>query len=304
VIAIGTRGSALARAQANWVLQRLQALHPDETFETRVVRTTGDRGRIETKGAFIKELEQALLDRDIDLAVHSLKDMPTAFEPTLDLVAFPQRVDPRDALISPDGRGLAELPVGARIGTGSPRRASQLLAHRPDLCMVEMKGNVDTRLRKLAEGQCDAIVLAVAGLLRLDLLERVTETLDPEVVMPAVGQGALALEARADDEGVRALVADFDIAQNITLPFTAAFSALGIERRGAERAHAAAQIAAYGRVEGDAFVLDGLVARPDGTEILRDRLTGAPDGAEALGRALGDRLLNAGAARLLGTEVR
>jgi len=298
VIAIGTRGSALARAQANWVLQRLQALHPDETFETRVVRTTGDRGRIETKGAFIKELEQALLDRDIDLAVHSLKDMPTAFEPTLDLVAFPQRVDPRDALISPDGRGLAELPVGARIGTGSPRRASQLLAHRPDLCMVEMKGNVDTRLRKLAEGQCDAIVLAVAGLLRLDHLERVTETLDPEVEMPAVGQGALALEARADDEGVRALVADFDNA--------AARAAVLAERALLHRLGGGCRvpIAAYGRVEGDAFVLDGLVARPDGTEILRDRLTGAPDGAEALGRALGDRLLNAGAARLLGTEVR
>jgi len=298
VIAIGTRGSALALAQANWVLQRLGALHPGKTFQTRVIRTTGDRGQIETKGAFIKELEQALLDREIDLAVHSLKDMPTEFEPTLDLVAFPQRVDPRDALVTRDGRGLADLPAGARIGTGSPRRASQLLAHRPDLCMVEMKGNVDTRLRKLAEGQCDAIVLAVAGLLRLDLLERVTETLDPEVVMPAVGQGALALEARADDEGVRALVADFDNA--------AARAAVLAERALLHRLGGGCRvpIAAYGRVEGDAFVLDGLVARPDGTEILRDRLTGAPDGAEALGRALGDRLLNAGAARLLGTEVR
>ncbi len=298
MIVIGTRGSALALAQANWVLERLQALHPNETFETRVVRTTGDRGQIETKGAFIKELEQALLDGEIDLAVHSLKDMPTEFEPTLDLVAFPQRVDPRDALVSRDGRGLADLTAGARIGTGSPRRASQLLAHRPDLSMVEMKGNVDTRLRKLAEGQCDALVLAVAGLQRLDLLGHVTETLAPEVVLPAVGQGALAIEARADDAKIRVLVAAFDHA--------AARAAVLAERALLHRLGGGCRvpIAAYGRVEGDELVLDGRVARPDGGELLHDRLAGSPGEAEALGRALGDRLLAAGAARLLAMEVK
>jgi len=293
VIRIGTRGSALALNQANWIIEQLQNHHPNEDIELRIIRTTGDEGRIETKGAFIKEIELALLEREIDLGVHSLKDMPTELAPGLKLVAFPQRVNPCDALICAVHSGLADLPTGARIGTGSPRRSSQLLAYRPDLKIVDMKGNVDTRLRKLVAGQCDAMVLAMAGLERLNLLHHVTEVIAPEVMLPAVGQGALGLEARTEDGQMRALLGCLDD--------VAVRAAVVAERAFLHRLGGGCRvpIAAHGKLGGDLMLLNGLVARPDGSEVLRDQLSGAPREAEALGRELGDRLLAAGAASLL-----
>jgi hydroxymethylbilane synthase len=295
VIRIGTRGSALARAQAEHVTTRLAALGHDA--EPVVIQTTGDRvldrplAYVGGKGAFLKEIEEALLASEIDLAVHSLKDVPTVVPRGLALCAFLERADPRDALLSASGLGLEQLPAGARVGTSSLRRRAQILALRPDLAVVELRGNVDTRLRKLGEGQCDALVLAMAGLLRLGRQDEVVEPLDPAVLLPAPGQGVIALECRVDDAELWAQVA----------PLHHAPSA---RAAAAERGFLAAlggdcnvPLAAFAEGQYEGLWLRGLVASADGARILRAEAAG--NEPEALGRRVADDLLSRGAGALL-----
>ncbi|MCG0238080.1 MAG: hydroxymethylbilane synthase [Firmicutes bacterium] len=214
-VRVATRGSLLALSQTRWVVARLEALHPGVRFAIEIYRTQGDRtqaagiplSQVGGKGLFTKELEEALLDGRADLAVHSLKDMPTELPPGLTLGCIPEREDPRDVVIARDGTPLAELPPGAVVGTSSLRRLAQLRRLRPDLEYRPVRGNVDTRLRKLEEGQFDALVMAAAGLHRAGFAGRITEYLDPRVLLPAVGQGALALEIRAGDEEMARLLA-------------------------------------------------------------------------------------------------
>lgn len=286
---IGTRGSALARAQADQVIRRLRASDPTLPLETVIIRTSGDRGQREVRGAFVKELQHALLQGEIDVAVHSLKDLPTDPTPGLRLAAVLEREDPRDALIARNGWTWWTLPPGARVGTGSPRRTAQLRAMRPDLTYLPLVGNVDTRLRRLKEGGYDAIVLAMAGLIRLGRAAEVSEIFPLERVLPAPGQGAIAVEVRADDGWAQAIVASLN-----HLPTWWAVTA--------ERAFLRAlgggcrlPIAAYGTVRGERLMLEGLVIAPDGAWAVRARIEGPPAEAEALGEALAERVKAKGA---------
>lgn len=292
---IGSRGSALALWQAEHVKARLEAL--GHRVAIQVITTTGDKtaGPLESvggKGAFLKEIEEALLAREVDLAVHSLKDVPVELPAGLRLCATLERADPRDALVSAAGVPLAGLPPGARLGTTSLRRRAQLLAARPDLSIADLRGNVDTRLRRLREGAFDAIVIATAGVTRLGRAAEITERLDPAVVLPAPGQGAIALECRGDDAGVAAAVASLDHAATARAV-------------GAERALLAAlgggcnvPLGAFAVPEdGGGLWLRGLVARVDGKEIVRaEGRGGAP--AE-LGKRVAEALLSRGAGPLL-----
>ncbi len=210
---VGTRGSLLARTQTNWVVEQCKQAHSGLEIVVEIIQTTGDMRRdvpfaaVGTKGMFVKEIEQALLDGKIDVGVHSLKDMPSELPDGLELACVPKREDPYDALISRNGLRFDQLPQGAVVGTSSVRRQAQLRLNRPDLQLVELRGNLDTRLRKLDEGQYDAIVVACAGLNRLGLEERITERLSTQVCVPAAGQGALALETRIGDSGTLSLLA-------------------------------------------------------------------------------------------------
>jgi hydroxymethylbilane synthase len=287
---IGTRGSPMAMFQAGLVRDRLLAAHPGLAVELAPIRTTGDRvqtrllAEIGGKGLFTKEIEEALLRRDIDLAVHSLKDMETVLPPGLAIGCVLPRDDPRDALVSPGGAGLAGLPAGARVGTASLRRRAQLLRRRDDLRIVPIRGNVNTRLDKLAAGEADALVLALSGLQRLDRIRLASEILPVEVMLPAVGQGALAIECRVDDHDVRPLL------EPLNDPATAACVA-------AERAMLAAldgscrtPIAGLATIAGDQLTLDGLLLTPDGQDERRGRQDGAVGDAAAIGAALGAAL--------------
>ncbi len=291
---IGTRGSPMALYQARLVRDRLCAAHSDLAAEGAVelvpLRTTGDRvltrqlAEIGGKGLFTKEIEEALLDRRIDLAVHSLKDMETVLPEGLEIGAVLARDDPRDAVISRSGAGLADLPHGARVGTASLRRRAQLLRWRDDLQVVPIRGNVGTRLAKLAGGEFDALVLALCGLKRLGKAALVTEILAAELMLPAVGQGALAIECRAADPALRQLLAPLND------PTSAACVA-------AERAMLAAldgscrtPIAGLAAIAGDRLSLDGLLLAPDGSAERRDHIAGAIGEAVALGNELGERL--------------
>lgn len=298
-VVVGTRGSPLALAQAEWVIARLSQLYPELDLHLKRVKTRGDifrevaLARIDGKGIFVKEIEEALLSGEIDLAVHSLKDLPTALPRGLAIGAVPLREEPRDALVSAFGVGLGDLPPGAVIGTGSLRRRAQLLAARSDLEVREIRGNVDTRLRKVQEGEYDAVVLAAAGLRRLGLASAITQYLPLEVMMPAVGQGALAVEIREDDQEMGTLV------RGINDPATEAAT-------GAERAFLAAfgggcavPIAAYGAVEGERLLLKGMVASLDGQRLLRDEIVGSARDPQALGEMLAQRLLERGADEIL-----
>lgn len=204
VIRIGTRGSRLALAQAGWVKRMLQERNPDLKVEMVIIRTSGDRfltvpiGAIGGKGIFVKEIEEALVQKKIDLAVHSMKDLPTEIPTGLIIAVITEREDPRDGLVSMDQRGLKDLPSGTRVGTGSLRRQAQILHYRPDLMVLPIRGNIDTRLKKLARGEVEALIMAVAGLKRIGRGDRVTEYLPPEICLSAVGQGALGLESRVE----------------------------------------------------------------------------------------------------------
>jgi len=292
VIVIGSRGSQLALWQARHIAACLQ----DRGVETRleIIKTTGDKitdvplSQIGGKALFTKEIEEALLAGTIDLAVHSLKDMPTALPPGLTLAAIPPREDPRDALI---GRSLAELGPGDKVGTSSLRRAAQLHALGRGLAIETVRGNVDTRLRKLDEGQYHAIVLAAAGLKRLGWADRIRELLDPAVMCPAVGQGALAIETRADD-GVAHKIARLLNDADTEAAVTAERALLATLEGGCQ-----VPIGAHATVEGPAIHLQALVASIDGSRVVRDRATGG--NPVALGRELGERLLAAGAREIL-----
>lgn len=298
---IGTRGSRLARAQTDLVIAALRRAQPDLTLQVVEVRTEGDRQQatplmsMAGRGVFVKELEAALLERRIDVAVHSLKDMPTEVPPDLVIAAVAERADPRDALVSRYGLALAALPAGARVGTSSPRRIAQLRARRPDLEFLPLRGNVDTRLRKVAEGALDGLVLALAGLARLGLAGRAAEVISTDICLPAVGQGALALETRVADYECIALARLCDHAP--TRLATAAERAFLHGLGGGCQT----PIAAYAQIAGPDLVLDGLVAAPDGSRLVRDRIAGASDDADALGQDLARRLLARGARELLAT---
>ncbi len=293
---VGTRGSALARAQADQVLRRLRDLDPSRPLETVIIRTSGDRGEREVRGAFVKELQHALLRGEIDLAVHSLKDLPTDPVPGLQLAAVLEREDPRDVLIARNGWTWATLPPGARVGTGSPRRTAQLRALRPDLIYLPLVGNVDTRLRRLEEGAYDAIVLAMAGLIRLGRAHVATEVFPLSRLLPAPGQGAIAVEVRAEDEGARALVERLN-----HLP---TWQAVRAERAFLQALGGGCRvpIAAYAEVDGERLRLEGLVIAPDGSRMIRECIEGPAERAEVLGRILADRVKAQGAFPMLETK--
>ncbi len=264
-----------------------------------LIKTSGDRfaqakvGEIGLKGVFIKELEDALLDARVDLAVHSMKDVPTEIPNGLVFPAICKREDVRDALIAAAREKLADLPAGARVGTSSLRRQSQLRHFRPDLDLRDLRGNVDTRLRKLEAGECDAIVLAKAGLDRLGWSEKITEVLTTDVCLPAVGQGALGIEARADDREVAAALARLDDAE--TRVAVTAERALLAELEGGCQV----PLGAWARLEQDALVMDACVLSVDGSDYIRKRAIGSSDQPGTLGRELAQKLLAAGADRIL-----
>jgi hydroxymethylbilane synthase len=298
---IGTRGSALALWQANHFRDALQKTC-GLASELVVIRTAGDQNvavpaqQIGVIGIFTKELEDSLLDGRADLAVHSMKDVPTEFSPHCRIATVFKRLDPCDALVSRGGEMLAQLPPGAKIGTSSLRRASQLRLFRPDIQIAELRGNVDTRLRKVAAGEYDAIVLAKAGIDRLGLSSRITEVLSPEIMLPAVGQGALGVEfcePRREEFKVLDLLMDQD-----TMRAVKAERALLTEVQGGCRL----PLGAWARVENGAMVLDARVLSEDGAECIRGRaekVCNSAADAENLGRAVAAELLAAGADRLL-----
>lgn len=297
-ITIGSRGSALALWQANWVKDRLASAGHEVTI--KIIKTSGDKlqnaalAASGTKGLFIKEIEEALLAGQVDLAVHSMKDLPTGLPEGLGVEAVPEREDPRDALVSKRGLKLKDLPAGARIGTSSLRRQSQLLALRPDLKVVPMRGNVDTRLRKLERGDCDALVLAGAGLKRLGFASHITSWFGESEICPAVGQGALAIEIKMQNTAVGEAVAQLD--------HPPTHLAVRAERAMLEALGGGCQlpIAAYARNDSGNFQLTGVVANPDGTRLLMARATGKPENPEHLGKQVAKDLLRQGARELLG----
>ncbi len=298
-LVLGTRASKLALQQSEWFRSRLHDIAPDVQVTLQKIHTSGDKivdvplAKVGGKGLFVKEIEDALLTGDIDFAVHSMKDVPAQLPAGLEILCVPPREDPRDALISREGRTFKELPPGACIGTSSLRRQSQLLNARPDLRIEMLRGNLDTRLRKLREGQFDAIVLAAAGLRRLDWDYEITEYLDPCVSLPAIGQGALGIEGRADDLFVRSLL---DRLNHVPTQTT-----VTAERALLHRLEGGCQvpIAAYAILTGDQMSLEGLVASVDGKTIIRERIEGASRNAHALGVRLAERLLARGADKIL-----
>jgi hydroxymethylbilane synthase len=293
MLVIASRGSQLALWQADWVRQRLAAKGNESRIE--IVKTTGDKitdaplAKVGVKGMFTKEIEEALIDGRADLAVHSLKDLPAELPEGLALAAVPEREDPLDAMV---GKRLADLPRGASVGTGSLRRAAQLRRLRPDLRIQNIRGNLDTRLRKLDEGQYDAIVLAAAGLKRLGWAGRIAEILPPDIMCPAVGQGALAIETRAGGDGFEACVA---------LDHAATRTAVSAERGLLAALGGGCQVplGAHAVCESDRVRLFGVVASPDGAELVSGEVEGPRSEAALVGMELGAELLSRGARRIL-----
>ena len=296
---IATRKSQLAMWQAEHVATLLRRAHAGLEVELVPMLTQGDRiqdrslAAIGGKGLFIKELEVALEERRADIAVHSMKDLPGELPAGLTIAAVLERADPRDALLSRAAARLEDLPQGARMGTSSLRRQAQLMAARPDLRIEPLRGNVDTRLRRLDEGAMDAIVLACAGLMRLGLESRITARLDPAISLPAVAQGVIGIECRGADTRTLALLRVLEHGDTRI--------AMEAERAFALRLGGSCQspIAAHARLEGRRLILDGLVAEPDGSRLLRDSLAGSVDAPAALGHQLAERILAAGARSLL-----
>ena len=300
-IRVGTRGSHLALAQAELVVGILKKTTGGIRYEVVPIRTTGDKAReagfstIKDKSVFTKEIEDALLAREIDMAVHSMKDLTTEQPKGLTIGAVPIRENPRDVLVSRKKEKLQALPGGARIGTSSSRRIAQLLAARNDLEIVDMHGNVDTRLSKLERGDYDAIVVAAAGLIRLGLTKHVTEFLSTEIMLPAVGQGALAVECRETDPEVQKMLVKVDDRQTR--------SAVEAERAFARRlgANCHTPIAAYAKTDLQNVTIDGMVAAASGRMLVRGRLTGSANDSEKVGVQLAESLLKKGAGAILET---
>lgn len=295
---IGSRGSKLALWQAEHIRGRLESACGVES-EILVIKTSGDEfpsarmAEIGGKGIFIKEIEGALLGERIDLAVHSMKDVPTKTPEGLCFPAITQREDARDCLVSRHGETLKQLPRGARVGTSSLRRQSQLRYFRNDFRVVEMRGNVDTRLRKLEAGELDAIVLAKTGLDRLELSDKIAEVIEPKIILSAVGQGALAIETRDSSGSLREMLAAFDDSET-RMAVTAERSLLAELEGGCQ-----VPLGAWGRIESGALRLDARVLAADGSECIERTVTGPPSSAEQIGRRLARALLAAGADRLL-----
>ena len=296
---IGTRGSRLALYQANWVKERLMEAHPNLKVTLFKIKTTGDKiqdaplVKIGGKGLFVKEIEEALIQKRIDLAVHSIKDVPTEFPKGLHLSVITKREDPRDVFISREGRTLKELPQRAKIGTSSLRRQAQLLHFRNDFELIPLRGNLDTRLRKLKTMNLDGIVLALAGIKRLGFEENITEIIPTEISLPAIGQGALGIETRMDDKEVEDLIR-FLNDQDSSI-------AVSAERAFLKKLEGGCQvpIAAYASIVGSILRIDGLVGTIDGKRFIRDHVEGPVEEAESLGIKLAEILLDQGAKEIL-----
>ncbi|MBZ0072240.1 MAG: hydroxymethylbilane synthase [Thiohalobacteraceae bacterium] len=295
VLRIATRKSALAVWQAEHVRQGLQLHHPGLQVELVTMTTRGDQildsplAKVGGKGLFVKELEQAMLDGRADIAVHSMKDVPVDLPEGLELAVILEREDPRDAFVSNEYTALAALPQRARVGTSSLRRQCQLRAIRPDLVLGDLRGNVNTRLEKLDRGDFDAIILACAGLKRLGFQSRIREELGPEVLLPAIGQGAIGIECRVGDSAIHDYIRPLGHAHTR--------DRLRAERALNQRLQGGCQvpIAGYAELDQGVIVLRGLVGRPDGSELVRGVISGRPEDAEELGEVLGDDLLGRGA---------
>jgi hydroxymethylbilane synthase len=298
-IVIGTRGSKLALWQAEWVRSLILGMRPELDIELLKIKTTGDKildvplAKVGGKGLFVKEIEEALVRGEADLAVHSMKDVPTDLPEGLHISAITKREDPRDAFISRGGLRFKDLPEGATIGTSSLRRACQLKRLRPDLRIESLRGNLDTRLRKLDEGVFDAIILAAAGVNRLGYTDRVSEILSPEVSLPAIAQGAVGIECRMHDTFMNELL----------LPLNHGETSITVraERACLKRLEGGCQvpIAAHAVLANGRLAIRGLVGNLTGEVIIEHRVEGDPEDAEALGTELGDRLLAKGAGEIL-----
>jgi hydroxymethylbilane synthase len=299
ILRIGTRGSKLALKQSEWVKGKIEARYPHVRVELVRIKTTGDKildsplSRIGGKGLFVKEIEDALLENRVDLAVHSMKDVPAELPDRLVLSTFPEREDPADALISVTGQTLDQLSPGAKVGTSSLRRGAQLLHIRPDLRLVPLRGNVDTRLRKLESGDLHAVILATAGLRRLSLSARITQIIPFDQVLPAIGQGALGLEVRREDAQTINLL-DFLNHEPTKIAVTAERAFLKELEGGCQ-----VPIAGLARLDGNELHFEGMVAELDGTKLFKEATIGAREQAEEIGIASARRLLASGADRIL-----
>ncbi len=299
LIRLGSRGSMLAIAQSTWVQQQLMRHHRDLEVEFTVIKTSGDRfidrpiANVGGKGVFTKEIEEALLANEIDIAVHSMKDLPTELAPGLTIAAVPEREDARDVLVTRNHCALGELPAGARIGTGSLRRRAQLLYRRKDIQVTPIRGNVDTRLKKLDNAEVDALIMAAAGLKRIGREERIAEYLPDAICVSAVAQGALAIETREDDASTRQLL--------LLLHDPGAFAEVSAERALLARLGGGCQvpIGARARVVDEELSLIGVVASPDGSGLCRGEISGPARQPVDLGQRLADQLINQGAGQLI-----
>ncbi|WP_028585382.1 hydroxymethylbilane synthase [Desulfogranum mediterraneum] len=299
LIRIGTRASQLAVTQANWVKEQIEQAHPGTRVELVKITTKGDKildvplAKVGGKGLFVKEIEDALLDGRVDLAVHSMKDVPTELPPGLHVAIVPVRETPEDAFVSVRYAGLDDLPKNATVGTSSLRRKAQLAALRPDLKIIDLRGNLNTRLEKLEQGLYDAIILAGAGLNRLGMQDRIASLFTPEQMLPAIGQGSLGLELRMDDHEL------LEGLQVLHDPHTA--TTVAAERAFLLRLEGGCQvpIGAHATLEEETVRLTGLIASVDGTTILKDTIQGSPQEAAALGTRLAETLLNRGGKAIL-----
>ena len=285
--------------QANWIKEQLESQHPDIPVEIVIIKTSGDKiqdvplAKIGGKGLFVKEIEEALLKKDIDFAVHSMKDMPIKFPFALCIASVTKRENPFDALISRDNIKLNDLPKGAKVGTGSLRRISQLLHYRPDLKLIPLRGNLETRIKKLETEGLDAIILAAAGLIRMGWENKISEIISPEILLPAMGQGAVGIETRKHDVDNQILLADMDD-ENTHL-------ALDAERAVVARLEGGCNvpIGAFATIEGDEMILRGLVASLDGKTLYKKELKGDKVNAVALGNEMGNALLDMGGDKIM-----
>ena len=298
-IIIGSRGSQLALWQANWVKSQLENLHGNADISIRVITTSGDKikdvplSKIGGKGLFVKEIEEALLAKEIDLAVHSMKDVPIEIPSQLEISIITKRENPLDALISKNGKKLADLPQGATIGTSSLRRSSQLLNYRNDFKVHPLRGNVDTRLKKVEEGKYDAILLASAGLNRLGWSNRITEEISHEIIIPAMGQGALGIETRLGDTKTYNFISSLNHEQT-NYEVSAERALVGKLDGGCQ-----VPIGAYAKTEDNLITLKGLVSSLDGKIIHKSEIVGPIDDAINIGQDLGEELLKMGANEIL-----
>ena len=300
-ITVGTRGSTLALAQTRWVVARLKEEWPETDFRIQTISTKGDRSQAslsslakDNKGLWVKDIEDALLGNRIDIAVHSLKDLPTSQPDELEVASIPQRVDARDVLIGKEGmKRLADLPQGARVGTSSVRRKAFLRAFRPDLNILDLRGNIDTRLSALSSGDYDAIILAAAGMIRLELRPRIDEFLESDIMLPAPGQGALALETRSDDDlSVEVAYAIHDRNTDDRITAEREFLAgLG--------AGCLAPVGAHATIKGGIVTLEGWVGAIDGSQVIRATTSGDVAECADLGAELAQDMLAQGAAALI-----